>query len=70
MSWLTQRLGIQIERENRVLRHRFVQRQPKHGLAPCIEQVELFDMEGPIEHGISVAGVDNNGNRIRAQVTR
>lgn len=29
-----------------------------------------FDMDGPVERGISVAGVDNNGNRIRAQVTR
>jgi sulfur-oxidizing protein SoxY len=29
-----------------------------------------FDLDGPVERGISVAGVDNNGNRIRAQVTR
>jgi len=29
-----------------------------------------FDLAGPVEHSISVAGVDNNGNRIRAQVTR
>lgn len=29
-----------------------------------------FDMDGAVERGISVAGVDNNGNRIRAQVTR
>lgn len=28
-----------------------------------------FDLDGPVERGISVAGVDNNGNRIRAQVT-
>ncbi|WP_296227777.1 quinoprotein dehydrogenase-associated SoxYZ-like carrier [Ralstonia sp. UBA689] len=28
-----------------------------------------FDLNGPAERGISVAGVDNNGNRIRAQVT-
>ncbi|MBY4706106.1 MULTISPECIES: quinoprotein dehydrogenase-associated SoxYZ-like carrier [Ralstonia] len=49
-------------------------RQPMLRLAlyePVAENpIFSFDLDGPVEHGISVAGVDNNGNRIRAQVTR
>ncbi|WP_124381310.1 quinoprotein dehydrogenase-associated SoxYZ-like carrier [Ralstonia sp. SET104] len=49
-------------------------RQPMLRLAlyePVAENpIFSFDLDGPVERGISVAGVDNNGNRIRAQVTR
>lgn len=49
-------------------------RQPMLRLAlyePVAENpIFSFDLDGPVDHGISVAGVDNNGNRIRAQVTR
>ncbi|MEV8472233.1 quinoprotein dehydrogenase-associated SoxYZ-like carrier [Ralstonia sp. UNC404CL21Col] len=49
-------------------------RQPMLELAlyePVAENpIFSFDIDGPVERGISVAGVDNNGNRIRAQVTR
>jgi len=49
-------------------------RQPMLELAlyePVAENpIFSFDLDGPVGRGISVAGVDNNGNRIRAQVTR
>ncbi|WP_426397594.1 quinoprotein dehydrogenase-associated SoxYZ-like carrier [Ralstonia sp. R-29] len=48
-------------------------RQPLLRLAlhePVAENpIFSFDFDGPAERGVSVAGVDNNGNRIRAQVT-
>ncbi len=48
-------------------------RQPMARLAlyePVAENpIFSFDLNGAVERGISVAGVDNNGNRIRAQVT-